>query len=175
MGQSLDKHFAVDLNTGESATIAIFDGSPYALSKPFLYESTLLYVSPEGKLTVLDLDSGASETVAVEADYVHDPQMNGDGIAFLDTDHAADGHVLFYDGTGTVTVASGAVDFFLGDGFIAYSRYDKNYVYFYGDGTTFCTTRSDETAMLLTAGGDVIVWMDVTWRDKDILEWMRVR
>ena len=174
-GQSRDKLFAVDLNTGESATIAIFDGSPYALSKPFLYESTLLYVSPEGKLTALDLDSGASETVAVDTDYVHDPQMNGDGITFLDTDHAADGHVLFYDGTGTVTVASGAVDFFLGDGFIAYSRYDKNYVYFYGDGTTFCTTRSDETAMLLAAGGDVIVWMDVTWRDKDILEWMRVR
>ena len=33
-GQSRDKLFAVDLNTGESATIAIFDGSPYALSKP---------------------------------------------------------------------------------------------------------------------------------------------
>ena len=58
--------------------------------------------------------------------------------------------------------------------FIAYSRYDRNYVYYYGDGTTFCTTRSDETAMLLAAGGDVIVWMDVTWRDKDIMEFMTV-
>ena len=28
--------------------------------------------------------------------------------------------------------------------------------------------------MLLAAGGDVIVWMDVTWRDKDIMEFMTV-
>jgi hypothetical protein len=173
-GQSRDKLFAVDLETGESATLAIYDGSPYALSKPFAYGGRLVYVSPEGALVSFDPASGESETVPVDADYVHDPQMNADGIAFLDSDHAADGRVLFYDGEKTVEAATGAVDFFLGDGFIAYSRYDKNYVYYYGDGTTFCTTRSDETAMLLAAGGDVIVWMDVTWRDKDIMEFMTV-
>lgn len=173
-GQSRDKLFAVDLKTGESVTLEIYDASPYALSKPYMYDGTLLYVSPEGALTALDLKTGERETIPVEASYVHDPQMNADGIAYLDSDHAAAGRVLFYNGTETVEVASGAADFFLGDGFIAYSRYDKNYVYYYGDGTTFCTTRSDETAMLLAAGGDVIVWMDVTWRDKDIMEFMTV-
>ena len=173
-GQSRDKLFAVDLLTGESATLAIYDNSPYALSKPYLFDGTLLYVAPDGKLCKLDLETGTSETVPVDASYIHDPQMNADGIAFLDSDHEATGHVLFYDGEKTVTVATGAVDFCLGDGFIAYSRYNKNYVYYYGDGTTFCTTRSDETAMLLAASGDVIVWMDVTWRDKDIMEFMKV-
>ena len=173
-GQSRDKLFAVDLETGESVTLAIYDNSPYALSKPYLFGSTLLYVAPDGKLMKLDLSDGRSEAVPVEAGYVHDPQMNADGIAYLDSDHAPTGRVLFDNGTETVTVATGAVDFHMGDGFIAYSRYDKNYVYFYGDGTTFCTTRSDETAMLLAAGGDVIVWMDVTWRDKDIMEFMTV-
>ena len=173
-GQSRDKLFAVDLATGESATLAIYDNSPYALSRPFVYGSTLLYVAPDGTLTALDLKTGRTETPAVGAAYVHDPQMNADGIAFLDSDHTASGHVLWYDGEKTVEIASGAVDFALGNGFIAYSRYDKNYVYYYGDGTTFCTTRSDETAMLLGAGGDVMVWMDVSWRDKDIMEIMTV-
>ena len=100
--------------------------------------------------------------------------MNADGIAFLDSDHAETGRILWYNGKTTVEVASGAVDFALGNGFIAFSRFNKNYVYYYGDGTTFCTTRSDETAMLLGGGENVIVWMDVTWRDKDILEYMTV-
>ena len=173
-GQSRDKLFAVDLNTGESATLVIFDNSPYALSKPFVFGSTLLYVAPDGKLTALDLFTGSSKDVPVDADYVHDPQMNADGIAFLDSDHAKTGRLLWYDGKKTVEVVTGTVDFTLGNGFIAYSRFDKNYVYYYGDGTTFCTTRSDETAMLLGGGENVIAWMDVTWRDKDIMEIMTV-
>ncbi len=173
-GQSRDKLFAVDLVTGESVTVAIFDHSPYALSKPCFFDSSLLYVAPDGKLTSLDFRTGKSETIPVDADYVHDPQRNADGIAFLDSDHAADGRLLFYNGKETVEVVTGAVEFYMGDGFIAYSRFNKNYVYFYGDGTTFCTTRNDETAMLLAAGGDVIVWMDVTWRNKDIMEFMTV-
>ena len=172
-GQSRDKLFAVDLNTGESATLVIFDGGPYALSKPFMFGSTLLYVAPDGALMTLDVETGKSETVPVSG-YVHDPQMNADGIAFLDSDHAEDGHILWYDGKTTVEVVQGAVDFVLGNGFIAYSRFDRNYVYYYGDGTTFCTTRSDETAMLLGGGEDVIAWMDVTWREKDIMEFMTV-
>ena len=173
-GQSRDKLFAVDLETGESVTIAIYDSSPYALSRPYIFGSTLLYTAPDGTLTRLDLSTGASETVPLEAGYVHDPQMNADGIAYLDSDHDSTGHVLFFNGTETIEAASGAVDFFLGDGFIAYSRHDKNYVFYYGDRTTFCTTRSDEVAMLLAAGGKVMVWMDVTWRDKDIMEFMTV-
>ena len=173
-GQSRDKLFAVDLRTGESATLAIYDGSSYALSKPFVYGSTLLYVAPDGMLTKMDLETGESETVRTGSAYVHDPQMNADGIAFLDSDHAADGHILWYNGETTVEVSSGAVDFVLGDGFIAYSRFNKNYVYYYGDGTTFCTTRSGESAMLLGGGETVIAWMDVTWRDKDIMEIMTV-
>ena len=173
-GENRDKLFAVDLLTGESATLAIYDNSPYALSRPFLYKNTLLYVSPEGELTKMDVDTGKTEIVPVDAAYVHDPQMNADGIAFLDSDHAKDGRLLWYDGNETIEVISGAVDFALGNGFIAYSRYEKNYVFYYADRTTFCTTRSDETAMLLGGGEDVIVWMDVHLRDKDIMEFMTV-
>ena len=172
-GQSRDKLFLVDLETGESVTVAIFDNSPYGLSDPYLYDGTLLYVSPAGDLTKLDLRTGQSEIIPT-AGYVHDPQMNRDGVAYLDSDHAPDGRLWFDDGSGPVEVISGAADFAMGDGFLAYSRREKNYVYYYGDGTTFCTTRSDETALLLAAGGKTLVWMDVTWRDKDIMEYMTV-
>ena len=173
-GQSRDKLFLVDLNTGESVTVAIFDNSVYALSDPYLYNGTLLYVSPDGELTELDLKTGSSMVVPVKADYVHDPKMNADGIAYLDADHSTEGRLWFDDGSGPKIVITGASDFAMGDGFLAYSRYEKNYVYYYGDGTTFCTTRSDELAMLLAAGGKTLVWMDVTWRDKDIMEIMTV-
>ena len=172
-GQSRDKLFLVDLNTGESVTVAIFDDSPYGLSDPYLYDGTLLYVSPAGDLTKLDLRTGQSATVPT-AGYVHDPKMNRDGVAYLDSDHAADGRLWFDDGSGPVEVIAGASDFAMGDGFLAYSRREKNYVYYCGDGTTFCTTRSDETALLLAAGSRTLVWMDVTWRDKDIVEIMTV-
>ena len=173
-GQSRDKLFAVDLETGESATLVIYDNSLYALSDPYLFENTLLFVAPDGALTKLDLNTGERETVPVDVSYVHDPKMNADGIAYLDSDHAADGSVWFFNGKETVEVVQGAADFVMGDGFIAYSRFEKNYVYYCADGTTFCTTRSDETAMLLAGGGKIIVWMDVTWRDKDIMEYMTV-
>ena len=173
-GQSRDKLFAVDLVSGESATLVIYDNSPYALSDPFLFEHTLLYVAPDGALTKLDLLTGERETVPTQVGYVHDPQMNSDGIAYLDSDHAKDGSLWFDNGSSVVEVVKGAADFAMGNGFIAYSRYEKNYVYYYGDGTTYCTTRSDETAMLLTAGEKLLVWMDVTWRDKDIMEYMTV-
>ena len=174
-GENRDKLFAVDLQTGESATLAVYDGSPYALSKPYLYEHTLLYVAPDGTLTALDLETNESRIIDVGASYVHDPKMNADGIAFLDSDHAKDGRLLWYDGTETVEITEpGVVDFALGDGFIAYSLHEKNYVFYCADRTTFCTTRKDETAMLLAAGGKTLVWMDVTWRDKDIMEYMTV-
>ena len=42
------------------------------------------------------------------------------------------------------------------------------------DGATFCLTRPSESAMFLGAGGDYAVWMDVTWRDRDIIEYMHL-
>ena len=73
---------------------------------------------------------------------------------------------------GVTTVATGVIDFWIGDTFLAFNRYERNYVYFPADGTTFCTTRRDELAMLIGAGERYLIWMDVTWRDKDISEYM---
>lgn len=170
-GQSRDKLFAFDLNTRESVTLEIFDGSEYAMSDPCVYGDTLYYVSPAGQLTAWTLASNEKRVIETGT-YVHDPKYNGTYLAYLSGNHGEDSDLMLVTDSGTVTVARGVSRFALGDTFIAYNRFDRNYVYFPADGTTFCTTRSEESSMLLTAGEKYIVWMDVTWRDKDISEFM---
>ena len=170
-GQSRDKLFAYDLNTRESVTLEIFDNSEYAMSDPCVYEDTLYYVSPVGELTAWTLSSNEKRVIETGT-YVHDPKCNGTYLAYLSGNHGEDSDLILLTDSGPVTVASGVARFALGDTFIAYNRFDRNYVYFPADGTTFCTTRSDESSLLLAAGEQYIVWMDVTWRDKDISEFM---
>ena len=71
-------------------------------------------------------------------------------------------------------MAQGVADFALADGAIVYGELDRTYVYFLDDRATFLLTRAKESAMFLTAGGDLAVWMDVTWRDRDIIEYMHL-
>ena len=173
-GQTRDKLFVCDLNSGEIVTVAIFDNCAYGLSRPCLYDGKLLYVDPSGNTVRLTLATGETETLSIEGN-VHDPVMNDSYVAYLDSNHAANGKLYVYQDGVSTEVAAGVVQFALGDDFVAYGRYDKNYVYFPADGTTFCTTRSDETAQFLTAGGSLLVWMDVTWRDKDVMEYMTIQ
>lgn len=171
-GQSRDKLFACDLITLESVTLEIFDNSEYALSTPCGYDDTIYYVDSAGRLTAWTLSTDDRRVIETGT-FVHDPKYNGKFLAYLSANHGEDADLLLVNDDGSVTtVAAGVHTFALGDTFIAYNRYDKNYVYFPADGTTFCTTRSDEQAMLLTAGEKYVLWMDVTWRDKDITELM---
>ena len=96
-------------------------------------------------------------------------------IAFLTGNHGYDSDLCYLDIEGNLhTAAKGVADFAIGDFFLAYGDMDKVYVYFFSDGSTFCITRSGEKAQFLGAGGEHVWWMDVTWRDKDILEYMEI-
>lgn len=170
-GQSRDKLFACNLETLESVTLEIFDNSEYALSAPCSDGETIYYVAPDGKLTAWTLATNEKRVIETGT-YVHDPKCNGTYLAYLSGNHGEDSDLMLVTDDGVVTVASGVYAFALGDTFLAYNRYERNYIYFPADGTTFCTTRRDEQAMLLGAGEKLLLWMDVTWRDKDISEYM---
>ena len=170
-GQSRDKLFACDLNTLESVTLEIYDNSVAALSSPCSDGETLCYVAPGGELTAWTLATNEKRVIPTGTK-VHDPKTNGTYLAYLTGNHGEDSDLMLVTDGGVVRVASGVAEFAIGDTFIAYNRYDRNFVYFPADGTTFCTTRRGEEALLLTAGGNLLVWMDVTWRDKDISEFM---
>lgn len=174
-GSTRDKLFVCDVSTGESATVAIYNNSTFGLSEPCLYEGLLFYVDDGGVLECLDL--GSSQTTAFNTGlYVHDPKYNGKQVAFITGNHGYDSDLYFFTAhePTPVLVSEGVIDFSMGDGFVSYCKNDKTYVYFFEDGVTFNITRSNETSLMLGAGGDFVIWMDTTWRDKDILEYMHV-
>ena len=173
-GSSRDKLFGCDLVTGESVTLELFDSTDAGISAASAGGGKLAYVSGPGSLKILDLATGETR----EEHYgftVHDPKTDGKIVAFLTGYHGEDSALMLVDEKGQlITVAHGVADFALADGAIVYGELDRTYVYFMDDGATFCLTRPSESAMFLGGGSDFAIWMDVTWRDRDIIEYMHL-
>ena len=173
-GTSRDKLFGCDLNTGESVTLEIFENTDAGVSAVDAGGGKLVYVTGPGALKTLDLATGEAKEDHFGVT-VHDPRTDGRITAFLTGFHGEDSDLVYLDETGTlITVAHGAANFALAEGAIVYGMLDRTYVYFLDDGATFCLTRPSESAMFLGAGGDFAIWMDVTWRDRDIIEYMHL-
>ncbi len=173
-GTSRDKLFGCDLRTGESVTVELFDSADAGVSAVSAGGGKLVYVSGPGTVKTLDLATGA-----VREDHfgltVHDPKTDGKHLAFLTGFHGEDSALVLVDGQGKMTtVANGVTNYALADGAVVYGELDRTYVYFMDDGATFNLTRPSESAMFLGGGGDFAVWMDVTWRDRDIIEYMHL-
>ncbi len=174
-GETRDKVFACDIATGELATLAILDNSAFGESMPYIGGGYITYLDANGALKVLHIASGETRTLQVGG-APHDPKTNGSYVAYMTGNHAQ-GTELYCFAVITpdpMLVATDVVDYYIGDQFLAYSRGEKNYVYFFSDQTTFQVTRDGEKSLLLTAGGNYLAWIDVTWRDKDIMEYMPV-
>lgn len=173
-GTSRDKLFGCDLTTGEGVTLELFDSSDAGVSAAAAGGGKLVYVSGSGTLKTLDLATGETREDSFGVT-VHDPRTDGKNVVFLSGFHGEDSAlVLMNEGGKLTTVANGVADFDLCDGAIVYGTLDKTYVYFLDDGATFCLTRPMENAMFLGGGGDFAIWMDVTWRDRDIIEYMHL-
>lgn len=173
-GTSRDKLFGCDLKTGESVTLELFASSDAGVSAAAAGGGKLVYVSGPGTLRTLDLATGETREDSFGIT-VHDPRTDGKNVVFLTGFHGEDSDLVLMDGQGKLTtVARGVADFALGDGTVVYGTLDKIYVYFLDDGATFCLTRPSESAMFLGGGGDFAIWMDVTWRDRDIIEYMHL-
>ena len=173
-GTSRDKLFGCDLATGEGVTLELFDSTDAGISSVSAADGKLVYVSGSGALKTMDLRTGETR----EDHYgvtVHDPKTDGRIVAFLTGYHGEDSALVYRNEAGElIDVAEGVADFALSDGAIVYGELDRTYVYFIDDGSTFCLTRPSESAMFLGGGGDFAIWMDVTWRDRDIIEYMHL-
>lgn len=173
-GSSRDKLFGCDLTTGESVTLELFDSTDAGISSISAAEGKLVYVSGSGTLKTLDIATGETKTDHFGLT-VHDPRTDGRIVAFLTGYHGEDSSLVYVNEAGElITVAEGVADFALSDGAIVYGELDRTYVYFLDDGSTFGLTRPSESALFLGAGGDFAIWMDVTWRDRDIIEYMHL-
>ena len=173
-GTGRDKLFGCDLGTGEAVTLEIFENTDAGVSTVSAGGGKLVYTAGPGVLKTLDLKTGKTREDRFGIT-VHDPKTDGRIVAFLDGYHGEDSTLVYVDEDGLlVTVAHGVADFALADGAVVYGELDRTYVYFLDDGATFCLTRPSESAMFLSGGGDFAIWMDVTWRDRDIIEYMHL-
>ena len=172
--EAFDKLFGCDLNTGESVTLEIFENTDAGVSAVSAGGGKLVYVTGSGAMKTMDLVTGESR-VDHFGSTVHDPKTDGRITAFLTGFHGEDSALVYVaEGGEPVTVAHGVTNFALADGAIVYGELDRTYVYFMDDGATFNLTRPSESAMFLGGGGDFAIWMDVTWRDRDIIEYMHL-
>lgn len=172
-GTDTFKLFGCDLATGESVTLDVFS-SKGGVSRPFLRGDTLMYNGEDGVLYALDLRTGEKK-VLVSGSVAHDAKTNGTMLAYMTGFHDLESELIYVDENGVEHVAAkGVTDFALGDDFIAYGDLQKCYVYFPSDGVTFCLTRAKETSLFVGADGDRVFWIDTSWHDKDVLEFMHV-
>ncbi len=173
-GTRRDKLFGCDLKTGESVTLELFDSTDAGISAVSAGGGKLVYVSAPGTLKTMDIRTG-EVTEDRFGLTVHDPKTDGKIVAFLSGFHGEDSRLVYVNEQGeSITVANGVADFALAKDAIVYGTLDRTYVYFLDDGATFCLTRPSESAMFLGGGGDFAIWMDVTWRDRDIIEYMHL-
>ena len=173
-GTSRDKLFGCDVRTGESVTLELFSSEDAGISSISAADGKLVYVSGPGTFKTLDLITGETREEHFGIT-VHDPRTDGRIVAFLTGYHGEDSSLVYVNEAGDlITVAEGVADFALADGAIVYGELDRTYVYFLDDGSTFGLTRPSESALFLGAGEDFAIWMDVTWRDRDIIEYMHL-
>ena len=173
-GTSRDKLFGCDVRTGERVTLELFSSEDAGISSISAADGKLVYVSGPGTFKTLDLITGETREEHFGIT-VHDPRTDGRIVAFLTGYHGEDSSLVYVNEAGDlITVAEGVADFALADGAIVYGELDRTYVYFLDDGSTFGLTRPSESALFLGAGEDFAIWMDVTWRDRDIIEYMHL-
>jgi hypothetical protein len=123
--------------------------------------------------------------------YIYEPMIQGNNIVYLDGVRSKDSHLMYctvspnaktvnpftlgeinpYDDSGNLTqpveIAQGVLNYFLGDGFVAYTKDDAVYVYYFGDGTTKTLSESTTRALLCSVSGKDVIWYDTTGGTSD--------
>lgn len=185
-GSSMDKLFLCDLETMESVTVQMFERSYFGTSLPHLNAGLLVWADVDAetssqitsRIHTLDIKSGTSNEYSFGM-YAHDPKTDGKRIAWMDGNHDTVTGLYVADITdgeasSPTLVAEGVVDYFMGDGFLAYSKGEQVWIYIFAEQQAFALTRDVELAQLLNADGDVVMWMDVTSRARDVVKYARI-
>ncbi len=186
-GANSDKLYLYDLENKESLMLRSFkyNEEPFSLSRPSICESEMIWIDG------MDAETGVTtikaykikDGIAFEQSpylinsYVFDPLTNGEVIVFLNTQRSLDGDLMVSVGGGEpVVVATGVLNFDLGDHYIAYTKDEAVYVYYWEDGSTGRLSNSNSRAILASVTENVALWYDITdgligdkEKDRDVL------
>ncbi|MCR5610849.1 MAG: hypothetical protein K6F68_03350 [Clostridiales bacterium] len=187
-GTSRDKLFVCDLETEETTVVAMFTSSSYGTSAPYMNDGVLIWAAEgtqryeDGRMSSvirhISLSSSGIKDYNIDG-YVHDPEINGQYIAWIDAHHS-ENSTLFVakingdEITDIKQIANGAVDFFIDEYFVAYSIDEAVYVYLFNSRESFRISPERELVQLLGAGEGYVIWMDVTTRERDVLKFVKI-
>ncbi len=189
-GSKMDKLYVCDLNTLENVAVETFNNSSYGQSDISLSRGELLYAyldkdvdeTVQGAritsgLYSVSLSTGKSN-VFLPGTYAHDPLTNGTYWVWRDGLHG-ENNALYYSKQGSPPqkIADQIVDYGLSDSFVAYSKNNAQImVYIFDKKAAFPITPEveRERTQLLNVSNGVVIWMDITSRERDIMKYARV-
>ena len=182
-GRAVDRLYLYHLPTQETAEIEVLFDTPFAVSAPYMSKDALVFVQPFGESDVLDGSSPSEEAeICViplrqggDANrilfrpgiYVYDPMISGNNIIFLDSnrDHQSQLMLCRREGdayTQPVAIAKGVLNYCIGDGFVAYTKDDAIYIYYFADGSSGRLSSDSTRAFLASTNGKDVLWYDIT-------------
>ncbi len=188
-GSRMDKLFVCDLNTLETTVVRMFSNSFYGQSLASISKGQLIYADMDPNATEAELDahmtsaiykvtvSSGTTSVFSPGTFVHDPLTNGKHWVWRNGLHGEGDNLYFSQQEAQPKmIAESIVDYGLSDTFVAYSKDESIYVYLFDGGITARITpeAERERTQLLGVSGGVVVWMDVTSRERDIMKYAKV-
>jgi len=176
-----DRLYLYHLPTRETVEIEIFVNTPFAYSAPYMSDEQIVYVQPYGESQLLENSSASTEAEIVVMPLtqngdtkkilfrpgvgVLDPMISGDNIVFIDT--YADSNKLYLctkegDTYSEPTVlAENIINYSVGDGFVAYTKDEAVYIYYFADQSSGRLTPDSSRVLLTSVCGKNVVWYDI--------------
>lgn len=184
-GTSMDKLFACDLETLETATVQMFNRiTSYGVSKPYIDDDLIVWADVDtenstGSITsqVCTLNIETGEYISYKPEmYAHDPKTNGsNAVAWMDSNHGPDSNLyVAFDYGEPILVAEGIVDFYIDDSFLAYQKDSAVYVYIFSTGDNYKMTRNAENAQIIGASGGCVMWNDLSFNERELLKFAKI-
>lgn len=182
-----DKLYLCHLPTQEIVTVKEFKNNPSILGGVCLTEDALVWSQVTGASTsggeksiIYTLKLDGSSTVPEEYNpnmFVYSPTKQGDYLFFLDKAPGNDTGLYMSKAGGTPeSIATGIINYKLGDGYVAYTKDDAVYLYFYVSGTTASMNSKNTRGLLASVYGDRVCWYDITdgFAERDVVKYAEI-
>lgn len=176
-GESESTLYACDLDTLESAAVAVFDAALYGASAPCVTEGRIVYADGTAENGVIHSVwiAGGEPSSFPTGGYVHDPRAIGTHWAWMTGNHDESSDLyLSVNGGSPSCIARGVVDYALADGAAVYGLDEMVFCCLFSDGRTYILSETGARAQFLCAGGGYAVWRDLDSGTRDTLEYMKI-
>jgi len=180
-----DKLYLYYLPTEECTTIEVFVNAPFFISAPYMSDDSIIYVQPKDQNKVVDTNTSSSLTDVqiciiplknkgdaervfyIPGTYVYEPLIKGNDIVYLDGDRDYNSNLMYCSKSGDsftqpVAIAQGVLNYYIGDGFVVYTKDDAVFIYYFKDGSTGTLSSGTTRALLAGTNGKDVIWYDIT-------------